>query len=669
MSEPLYKFYIDGELLENEPKGWRELVTSINEVENPNGLFITQEVVLTFYGPDYTRLKALFDDSFCEFANIEIFERRGFNYYISIHKGLMFVTEFEIFPDKKLLNAKVQDNSYYAKIKKNSSVETYIEVGKSLNKVDINGATATPFECFDVCNPSTWTGRFVYGYRLYEVFRTLIEFMSDGEMEFDSSLLGVGGELEFAVLTSCKKLASTDPGVYGAGSTYIGKVSFNEAFSELYKTRKVGMMIDNTGVKPKLIIELEAFFKKPEVILTLENVSAVKLKIDTDKLISQINLGSSTTLATGLCPDPPFPEEIDFRGFKDEKFWLLGKCNVDKMLELVRTWVVSSNVIQDCVNNNNDQYDDEKALVMCFEYTPGVFRALPGNPFAFLSVNPRYFNEALTNDKVAFSFLRSLPNSIATFLGDGNDAFKASCYTTVWDHVFNASDPSVSAIVPYTNDFSLGNFDPNNNWDISTAKYTAPLTGLYGFKITQAINVYFYNYDFINNADYGWVNVTISLKLYDSTNALKTTYSAPTNKMYGIQKKVLVADFPGFVMITGDYIKVELSGYFFDIANVMASPIIIRAEVGTIESTVDATGGGEYQTHDPEKFPAYRIEFKHMLNPDQMDLIKANPDKAIAITTVDDEKYKFHIKNLKYQHLSGQVDIIGSTSKELNESP
>lgn len=136
-----------------------------------------------------------------------------------------------------------------------------------------------------------------------------------------------------------------------------------------------------------------------------------------------------------------------------------------------------SAVIQDVFTNGNTGYDDDIFFIMCdFDTSVAVQTDVFGTGGA-----PLFYNDFLRNANVAQRWLGGIPNSIALYLGDGNDEFMASVNAEILHLVTVTAAPAFIDPLEFQNDFTAPNFDPNNNYSTITYEFTAPATGLYSF--------------------------------------------------------------------------------------------------------------------------------------------------------------------------------------------
>jgi len=367
---PRYKFYLDGTLLADEPIGWEDLVTEIDRDLNLHGLLIKTNLKLTFVGDGYDYLKCVFDaNSFCKEVKIIIEEQcSDGSGWDKVVDGLISCLDMQFDMNKCTVECDVEDNSYFARIKNNINIEAFPHVGKSKSGVDISPATLEKLTMF---TPSTGVDSATprYAYRVFELCKFLVSFMSDGEVDFKSTLFDVGGEFEGLFVTNGLHLAT------GVAADYqnedIGSMSFKTLNEEVYKICNVGFTIETILGRPTLRIEKDDYHFGTTVSDTLDNVLGVTKRVKTDLLYSILLIGSTTTDNN---PTLSFPEDIQLLGFKEEEYQLTGQCNIDRTFDLLGEWIRSSNVIEDILGGSTS-YDEDFIFVMGVPVSTNVYRA------------------------------------------------------------------------------------------------------------------------------------------------------------------------------------------------------------------------------------------------------------------------------------------------------
>ncbi len=674
----LYQFYLDGVLLVNEPKGWGELVTNIQRQTDIKGIFQTQDVTLTFTGDGYDILRTKFNTNFCLQTDIEIWEYRDTE-YVLMFSGIIFVSACKVYDNECIIESTVEDNSFFAKIYNNKSIEAYVQVGTSKNLVSYTGAVTETFQTFNVCT-TFWNAQDREGVTPFEAFRSLIAFMTDDTVDFESSLFDVGGEwntdTKRLLITTGIKVGSTDPLVYGNGDKLINKFSFLTLFQEMDKNCNIGLMVDTTGARPKIIIESNSFFYNDDRLMLLDNVNGLKIYVDEEKLYGKVRFGSTTTLPGSVCPDPVFPESQEFLSFRDEEYYVLGQCNIDSELNLVRNWIVSSNIIQSITPPLTETIYDENIILIVCEKVGGVQRAIQGNPFSLLLATPRFFNEDLLNHKVAARYLGGVPNSIAVSLNNVTDECEVGRVGLNYPGVgtplrVSTAFTSTYSPVDYNDKTTPPFFDTNNRFTLATDRYTcgAASGGLYAIQVEQVVNVSAYIQETPFNTDatqHHYINFQFKINHFDSLLNPLATYNFHPLRIYSYQPfnptplfgdSTLITQSPLFVMEAGDFITVSLIMDVIKVGTIFRGDFFINLLDGVFRTAFTSKGGGDLQAYDPTDYPVYKYEFSYPISPTDFDLIKNNPHKSIGINKDGVNTTDCYIDQAKYNHKTGICDF------------
>lgn len=651
-----YKFNFDGVAF-GEPTNWDTLSTTLKRDENTRGILITQDAQLEFTGSEHEYLYDKFlNDGFCSYTEVEIFESCNMNdVYESVYKGTIFTSDCEFLIDKCIARTKVQDNSFFAKINGRKSNEAYINVGRSINDVAITECSPVAITMFSPCSPATEDDR--KGYRVFDVMQFLVAYMTDGEMEFASPVLDDGGDFEGLCIASGKQLRDI------AELTYINKFSFAKAFENLWKKLNLSFYIDYSGSKPTLIVDYTDNLYSDTQVLELNDVPAIKVKVDVSKIFSAVHFGTSETLeADTQCDDldgdgltnGAFVDQISFAGCKDETFNVLGKCNIDRTLDLSTDWIVSSNVIQYIYidagpgGEDDDSYDDDIIFIDCEKTGSTTYAAYKTNNLGGDVTVRAFYNVRLFNFNVAERFFGSIPFPIAEYLGTVDDLFKAKkrSFNDYASATFLA--PLVSnEPVHFDNDFTSPYNDVNNHYGNGTvqgntvsqanSRFTAYASGMYHFRV------------FIERIVSGLAgaNVTVAVKRYDAGNTLLSFVNETLITALGLNASNEFLMEPMYMDAT-DYCQVDI-GY--------PNTVGIDDLDGYLEfECVKNPGGGIYHTYDPADYPIINYSFQYPLSNEDKKTIKETPFGKIRVNSGGKTYYGW-IQEIKINDTTGMTDF------------
>lgn len=648
------KFYLDDILITDEPNG--DIITTIKRDSQLGGFLITNDAKLKWHGDGFDYIQSVINtEGFCGEIKCDIWDECN-GQQVRIFTGKVFILEIEK-NSNCIITAPVQDNNFYARINKNKSIEITVDTTRSKNAVTIEAAAENSITMFKPSTGATTADPRI-GYRVYDVFKNMVAFMSDGEVEFDSNYFGLGGEFEGLSV------------MYGQEITFFGtggaiKASFDKAFNEVKKKTNCTLYIDTTGVIPKLRIEKYGDLFINSIIHKLENINSVRFKIDSSKLIATISVGSTKLIdvlaGTG---GVSFVESNIYQTYKKEDYTLLEQCNIDSRMDLVSEYVISSNVIEDALIFSTTTHSEDIIFVDCEDVTASgtnyTSTAILGNPFN--SSPPYFYNTRLMNNEVLDRWASLIPNSISSFQGTVNELFRASLTT---------NDPYSSNITvdPYqfSDDYNFPNFDGNgivNNYGNGTAqgtpvsaansRYTCPNDGEYIFYVTLRLT-------YASNLTTGSAIVLVELHRKNAGGTLLQSIGAYQNfSGLGVQFVSLSNQTP-FNCDATDYVEVAVT------VSVSNAGIIIAGSGGaSYFSCISApNSGGIFNLLDNQRnIPIVKADFEYPIENSTFYDIEASPFEKIAITYQDKVKSGW-IDTFKYNHLTSEANITLLGTQEM----
>lgn len=669
-----YQFYLDNVLIADAPIGWEAMLNNIQRREEVNGLFITLDANLAFWGDGYTVLKNKFDSSFCESCSLTINEScdDGISFQ-TMHEGIVFISSCEFLLNFCIAPAKVEDNSFYSKIWNNKSLKTNLENGVSKNGVVFTPPDDYQVSVFNPCDGTYYAApRTPHTIRVFEAFRVLVAFMTDDTVDFESTFFDVGGEGEGYTITDGLHLSSLISGQYSA-ATKIQKINFIDLFTEMKKKFNLGMMIDNSGVRPKLIIEQDSFFKNNNSILTLNNIANLKASVFTEKLYAQVRFGGDSVLGSG-CPAPglAFPVDSIYNTTKEETFPILGICNIDSTLDLYSSWIIDSNIIQDLVVNGSEDYDDRIVILQTIYSSPGVGIATAQSPFAPFAGSPVFYNVQLLNSAVGERFLGGVPNAIADILNNVTDEVLVLRSQTNSGPVVNDNNPAVFDPLVFNDKTTPPYFDTGGNFTLATGRYTAPAGGLYKFNYTGIVS-----FSTIMGTFYG-LEAKVIFRQFDATNVQIGVDDAVITNI-GFESaidKTVNATSKLFVLSGTDYVAVTIELKIINFVDESAADVFVKS--GVFSTVYTSNGGGTLTAYDPAAYPVYKFEFEYPLTRAEYDIIKNQPNYAITINIAEpsaavfagnsyvaaSSSWNVFIEQCKYNRFTAKANFTCFASKD-----
>lgn len=663
----MVKVVINGTEITETPNGWQDFTNTIRLDRELKTLFEIADVPITFYEDGYRLLKSAFDTlGFSASYPIQILRENEDGQYIVIFDGTLYFKDIEFQEGIEGYSAKCQltDNSFFSKIYNNRNIKAKVYVGKSKSGIDIDPADywrTTFFKCSDGSYYSHLTGagyeRNDTSFRVYDVLRFLVDFMSDGKVQFYSDYFDTGKGAGYMI--TCGLIARFTSGAIGTGVTQelfeenFPDLSFADVFKELDVCDNLAMRVGFTGSQPYVRIEDRSFLYPTTVLQSFTDVDEITRKTASEYLPAKIKVGSQiVTDETFLS----FPAQIRFQGTKEEEYLLLQTSNTDQSEEWVNSWIIDTNTIEDLVENGATTapttYDSTVILINTVLDFGNIWGdAVKTN---WLTTAPPYFyNEVFTNANKAQNHQGFIPASIAAYLSIVDNSFSAS------STAINPASPGYyqrsvidEQLIECDNEIS----DPNNNYDPVNYRYTAPTSGVYTFEASAVVELL----EFIGflRAD----DIELIIRRKDSADVfISDTRLAIINVSVPANSSV-ISGITGSVNVNMNatdraYLYVKISGP--DI-KYRIYPDARYLCVST------ADGGGIYQVSDPKNFPAIRNKFKHSLTFTDWQTLRLNPVGLIPFNVHDGKTYFGWIEEIKYKQFTGECNVILITNEKNN---
>ena len=473
------QFIIDG-IDRGQPLNAEDFSIQINEDDTIGARIVSFENELTFGGDVYSYLvNKLATSGYCELVRVNVQYLCNSGTWQKLVDGYIIVTECTFILDRCQVKTKLYDETFSTKINNNKAIPFSLSLTQSKNGVTITPPTLRRLEVF---NPAT--GIFevscAYGYPVYDVFKHLVDCMSDGLIDFQSNYF-----------------AYTNPGANVVGYT-IGEVirvrqiiemqaNFETLYVALKKKLNLGLGFEKqANGRPLLRIEPITYFYEASASVNLNDQPQIEMKFDTARLYQAAQFGANTFLEKGECDNGNGTcsfTQLPFRGFRSETFGFIGECNTSNILDLETNNVVfDNNAIEDIIRFNNTSFDDTPIIINCnyydFNSNPNCLVADAGDPF---NLGQTIYNTRFTNDKVSANWLNGYPNSLYSFFEGFNpfttqlQARKTSAVST-FDTTGTATTFSGfnGFFIPFPQIIVQGS---NVIYDNTT--YTVPFTGIY----------------------------------------------------------------------------------------------------------------------------------------------------------------------------------------------
>lgn len=477
------KFYLDGfEVV--SPVNWEDISLSITRNRELDTLLFTADTTFEFSRNGAKYLKEAIDNAgFCDSVDFLIEDGT-----YTVFTGTIFLASCDINEGTGTVTCKVEDNSFYKLINSNKSIETVLSAGKSKDGTAITPAERCLINFHDHSTVSNV--KELYTVRVFEAFRYLVDFMSNGQLSFASDTFDMGGDWEGLVITSGLKMRATinDDGTqtgYKWPNPALPPISFIDLYTEVKKKIPIGISIEGTTLR---LEALDYYYDTSNGYIRFEDIETIRTTFDQERLYSAVEVGSEVTEPAG-----GFPETQNGIGFKREQFASDISCNIDKTLDLVSKYVISSNVIEDCITNNASAYDDDIFLVTC-NLSSSTAGTTTRDDIFYLGFY--FFNDDLRNPNVLLRYSGGVPSSLIQYNGTSDPSFEANASANVTrsrNVTGTGTTPSYAdsgAINTSVLMFDTEVSDPNNVYATSAVigstryhVFTAPEDALYGFEV------------------------------------------------------------------------------------------------------------------------------------------------------------------------------------------
>ena len=427
--------------------------------------------------------------------------------------GLVFVTDCTFDLYAQTVEIQLVDNSFFAKIENNKSIEFVIGSGRSKNGTDITGvASSTQIKVLNnlPTPPLVYFPNTVTGWSRYEALKFLVAAMTDNQIGFYSDALQeyldpVQNVLNQGYLFSGEALRD--------GPTQFGpNISFEYLYSDLAKLYNLVQYIERDSVG-NLRLRVERFddIRQSGVIDTKHVATPVKEMINSDTLYSCVRLGSKDEDLDGYFAFTPFLSTFE------EQFSMSYRSNVDKELDLrMQALITDTNLIyytqtQQGLANPDSSKDNEVFYIICRKHN-GIDWDEKGTLYFS---GQYYLNGDISNQNVLINNFTGLPSTIfkqyislfsTGFYANSSGpyiqqpALSATAFAnnllelvatsaagginwngTVTGYFGTGIVPSNQFYLQFDNDSVAPAFDGGNNYSNTTFKYVVPVTGFYVF--------------------------------------------------------------------------------------------------------------------------------------------------------------------------------------------
>lgn len=669
----LYRFTVDDTITSEEGniRGWDKVFTSLKRDSSElKGLLLTQDAQFEFIGDLYIYVyNKLFTAGVCNEIDFLVEESHdnGTN-YLEIIRSKIFSRDIELDIIKGVAKIKkLTDDSFFARIDNNKNIGTVPDAGRSKNDVSITKAPQYAVTLYDPVD-GTQAGTTTPMFFVNDVMKYLVSFMSDGEVKFRSDLLNNDLKLMITNGFAIRTETLSSPNF---------SVSFFRLLKNLRGSRDIGFGIEyDTNKKPILRVEKASYFSQNNVADTFNDPLTIKASIDSSSLYSRVKFGSNPTISQNEDPDVSFLEEIKYNGFKEEEFHILGQCNIDSTLDLVKDIGVSSNLIQHIIYQRfiftpidpDTSNDDTLIFVHCSSVNTGLLTAnavMTDVDFS-TGTTPTYYNQRLTNSQTGKDYYTSFQGSLASFLNFTVNDFEGTITTSFQTTIANTLNPfpsfwfGVYDVIPIIYNTEV---DPGNNFNPATGYYTCPVTGFYTFS-------FFLKADLLTTSVLG----DYLIRIVDDAGAIlgETLLTDDLQSTTTYQGVVSISIYRTAGDLVGTSVHMAYASTVFNPTSVF------RILTGTrFSASATPDSGGIFQEYNQGDVQKLFFETQYPLSPSRFNAIanlqrsstNINSHKKYSIYWAEKNRhYEGHIHDIKYDHKNQKANIILKASINSSET-
>ena len=620
----MVRFLLNGTIVSN-PINWETLKCKVKRGDDIEAVLLTIEGRYDFADDGYDLIvDAINDNGFCDEISVSI-QQECTASFVEIFRGKIFVADIIINKKNCVASCEVLDQSFFAMIENNIGVKATIDAGISKNNTVITIPNSYLVDFTNLTNPLTYNVLNVPCYRVEEVFRYMIEFMTDGQISLTSTLFGVGGDWEGLCITTGERMRTVT-------ATQFTEFDFEELFNEINNRIPLIMFIQDPFTNPVVRIEERGFATQNTLVLSLTDIYEIVQSFDSDKIYSSIKFGCPTFGGFSIT----IPDNITFYTHKVEEFGFISNCNVNRDLDLSCDWSVSTSLIVSSYAGN--QSFDDNIFLIDTTYTNSTNGITKYENYLNLSSNPFWYNPRLTNDKISERYVDFIPSSFASFFApSGTGTFKA----------FNGA--TATLVGSTTNpDFNFTNVAYNIGSDFNgTDRFVSPELGVYDFRVFFDLNTTILPKSF-----------RAALDIYDNLNVYRgqrpMITSSGTSNVLGLGSQQFIGTAEATLPPSWYCVVRVVSG------GAGTTNVLVSSYWECYQNTI---AGGIYQEVDSGNYAIYLYDFEYPLSYEQWELIISNPIGYINFAMNGDETKRGWIKEASYDYIKSIATFRLITSK------
>jgi len=482
----------------NQPNGITELTHRVYYSSELSGFLEEINGELIFHGADYTFLRRAYLTNSCNIIPFEISDGCGL-----VLDCNMFLNECEWRPDLCQVKGQLVDAGFLSLIDQNMGIKAYVNVGRSKNDEDISSSVLEQTNLYYYGQNQQSGGGDIaaqnrVGVRVYDAFKMLVAFMTDGALGFESDFFRPDDiNRGYYTLITGNSLRTGDINSW----PYI---SFEELYKDCQRLFNLSFTTETVGGLKRLRIEPTSFFRQTNASITLADPDAVVQTSNEKSFYQKVEFGSNEFDND----DYTYYPRVAFLGARKEEYHLGGQCNTNNVLKLrTEVLITDTNRIQAALPvvsggaaDPSNITDEDTYLVL--HYSDNSVANYPNPLFPTTLV---YFNELLTNFQTALRWGDGIPNSIYLFLGSGLNGGQAVRINNYLPPYQDISSFNKGAYLKFPLSAFPNGYDPNGNisqstdnlflgsltpiWSLGQTMFTAPIDGIYSVSVRLVLDI------------------------------------------------------------------------------------------------------------------------------------------------------------------------------------
>ena len=449
----MFNTFLNGVLV-SEPMGLGDLEERLY-FNSELAMFLNKiEGDIIFDGDGYNTLRDAFINNVCTLYEIRIENTKdGLTY-----DGIIFINDIEWNLSKRHATCKIVSDKYIQSIGNNRGVK--VQLGITLTK-NLDPRSTVVQTDITLPDPTGTINVTRYGYRVFDVFSELVEFVTDGQLTFVSDYFDPinGNDASYSVIMTGEEVR------LGAHDT-TPLISWNDFFDDINKLHNLAGVIEGNTLR----IEPKTYFRQLGESTTIEDIDELLQESNRKQFYASVKFGSAK-VADGY----GYLIKLSYNGFQKEQFFLEGECNINNELNLeLQTLITDTNIIQNIQpaangGTDDDSFDEDIVIIHCNDTNT-----------AYVTISPLstdyYYNDYFTNKAASQRWAETYPFSIIQLL----DTLNPLVHATLTSDQNDTTTPTGAYFSP-DNDSIPPNYDTGNDYQIGSILATPIFTTNLGY--------------------------------------------------------------------------------------------------------------------------------------------------------------------------------------------